>query len=244
MIPVARENSRRMKGDLPVTATTAQAHAAFRKHVMDPEFSCLGAKAACNEKAYVFGVYQTMGTRASTLGLARDLHRFIGSEMIANKEFSSFIALFRKPIELTEREFEQLLWLQLRQLHAADRCDWDPHVSSDPSDPHFSFSFAGQAFYVVGMHAHSSRAARRFPWPTLVFNPHVQFERLRTDGKWKRMQQSIRVREVALQGSINPMLNDFGERSEARQYSGRTVAEDWSPPFPKAKKCPFGHCKL
>jgi FPC/CPF motif-containing protein YcgG len=117
-----------------------------------------------------------------------------------------------------------------------DDAEWDRSVSPDPRDSHFSFSFAGQAFYVIGLHANSSREARRFPWPTLVFNPHEQFERLRTDGKWKRMQQTIRERDTQLQGSINPMLSDFGERSEAPQYSGRAVGEDWQPPI---GKCPF-----
>ena len=116
-----------------------------------------------------------------------------------------------------------------------------PSVSTDPNDPQFSFSFAGQAFYIVGMHPNSSRIARRFPWPTLVFNPHEQFERLRADGKWKRMQQAIRARDVALQGSINPMLSDFGEEPEARQYSGRAVSRDWVAPFPNAHKCPLRH---
>ena len=98
------------------------------------------------------------------------------------------------------------------------------HHSSDPADPHFSFSFGGQALYVIGMHAKSSREARRFRWPALVFNPHEQFERLRADGKWKHMQETIRHRDLVLQGTINPMLSDFGEHSEARQYSGRIVA--------------------
>jgi hypothetical protein len=95
------------------------------------------------------------------------------------------------------------------------------------------------------MHPHSSREARRFGWPAMVFNPHEQFERLRADGKWKRMQQTIRERDVQLQGSINPMLSDFGEATEARQYSGRAVEEDWRAPFepttPAAGKCPFHH---
>ncbi|MFL6514134.1 MAG: YqcI/YcgG family protein, partial [Chthoniobacterales bacterium] len=67
------------------------------------------------------------------------------------------------------------------------------------------------------------------------------FERLRTDGKWKKMQTAIRARELVLQGSVNPMLSDFGQESEARQYSGRAVPEDWSPPAGGEGKCPFGH---
>ena len=162
----------------------------------------------------------------------------------ANSEYATFIAIFERPRQTTEDEFERLLWKQLRLLHEHDAAehDWDPAVATDPSDPHFSFSLGGQALYVIGLHANSSREARRFRWPTLVFNPHQQFERLRADGKWKHMQETIRHRDFELQGTINPMLSDFGERSEARQYSGRAVEENWRAPFPKVTgKCPFAH---
>jgi uncharacterized protein len=210
----------------------ALAHTAFRELVMRPEFSCLGAKAAFNENAYSFEAFPEMASPECTHALARSLSRFAHSEQLMDAKFSSFVAVFHRPLELTEREFEIALWLQLRQLHRLDKSEWDPQVSSDPDDPHFSFSFAGRAFYVIGMHANSSRVTRRFPWPTLVFNPHDQFERLRSEGKWKRMQTSIRARELAVQGSVNPMLADFGEQSEARQYSGRVVGENWEASFP------------
>ena len=112
-----------------------------------------------------------------------------------------------------ELQFEKLLWQQLRRLHELDAAhfDWDPNVRSDPADPHFSFSFGGQALYVIGMHANSSREARRFPWPALVFNPHEQFERLRADGKWKRMQETIRARDLAAAGI---------DQSDAERFRG------------------------
>jgi FPC/CPF motif-containing protein YcgG len=167
-----------------------------------------------------------------------------GEGRVRASEYATFVAIFERPREVDEIVFERLFWKQLRALHDHDaaRFEWDPHVSADPADPHFSFSFAGQALYVIGMHANSSREARRFPWPALVFNPHEQFERLRADGKWKRIQETIRSRDLELQGSINPMLSDFGEKSEARQYSGRAVEDNWEAPFPGIeRKCPFAH---
>jgi FPC/CPF motif-containing protein YcgG len=184
--------------------------------------------------------------------LAGELEDFLNSELRRTSNYATFLAIFRQPQSLREEEFEQLLWSQLQQLHEIDsaRYGWDKSVASDPADAHFSFSFAGQALYVVGLHGGSSRQARRFPWPTLVFNPHEQFEQLRHDGKWKRMQATIRSRDLALQGSVNPMLSDFGERSEARQYSGRRVDDTWQPPFRVSAgpdrdsaeaRCPFHH---
>jgi len=91
--------------------------------------------------------------------------------------------------------------------------------------------FGGRALFVVGMHPASSRLARRFRWPALVFNPRAQFERLRAEGKFERLRTLVRERDVALQGTPNPTLADFGERSEARQYSGRETEPEWRCPF-------------
>jgi len=86
-------------------------------------------------------------------------------------------------------------------------------------------------FFVIGLHPHASRLARRFSNPALVFNSHRQFEKLREDGRYWKIQAATRSREIDLQGSINPNLADFGEESEARQYSGRMVEADWRCPF-------------
>jgi FPC/CPF motif-containing protein YcgG len=64
-----------------------------------------------------------------------------------------------------------------------------------------------------------------------VFNAHHQFEKLREEGRYARMQEVIRCRERNLQGTLNPNLADFGTSSEARQYSGRPVEEEWRCPF-------------
>ena len=216
--------------------------AAFRHSVLDQEFPCVGARAAFNAGSYVLNTYNKLAGVDSSLGLARDLAEFTSSEL-RNHEYATFVAVFRTPEIDHEAHFEALLWEQLTRLNRSDAHTWDATVRSDPHDPQFSFSFGGQALYVIGMHPQSSRVARRFRWPALVFNPHVQFERLRGEGKWKRMQQTIRQRDEALQGTVNPMLSDFGESSEARQYSGRAVEENWRAPFTAANggKCPFHH---
>ena len=73
----------------------------------------------------------------------------------------------------------------------------------------------------MGLHPKASRLARRAPFPCIVFNFHDQFEAMREDGKYARLQAAIRARDVALQGDVNPVLASFGDASEAHQYSGR-----------------------
>ena len=133
----------------------------------------------------------------------------------------------------TEARFACDLWRQLQAMHEYDRerFDWDPTVSDDASQADFSFSIGGRAFFVVGLNPSSSRLARRAPMPCMVFNFHNQFETLRASGKYAGMQKVIRHRDVALQGTINPVLAQFGAASEARQYSGVAVDANWKCPF-------------
>ena len=64
-----------------------------------------------------------------------------------------------------------------------------------------------------------------------MFNPRAQFDRLKAEGRFDRMRDLVRERDVALQGSVNPNLADFGQASEARQYSGRATEPTWECPF-------------
>jgi hypothetical protein len=202
----------------------------FRAFVFDPGFSCLGARAALRHDRHTIRAYPALGSAAATAGLARDLADFApGAE---DTEFTTFVAVFMGAAPEGEAEFEALLWAQLQALHEADAAPaWAPAASDRPEDPRFAFSFAGTAFFVVGMHPDSSRLARRFGWPALVFNARAQFDRLRTDGRYYGLRDRIRARELALQGALNPNLADFGEASEARQYSGRAAEPEWRCPF-------------
>ena len=146
----------------------------------------------------------------------------------------SLAVVFEGPLDLTESQFEAAIWSRIQSL--ADKDHWrgqpyDQRVSADPESPHFSLSFGGEAFFVVGLHPNASRPARRFARPTMVFNLHDQFETLRAQGKYEGMREKILTRDEVLAGSRNPMLARHGEVSEARQYSGRVVDEAWACPF-------------
>jgi FPC/CPF motif-containing protein YcgG len=123
------------------------------------------------------------------------------------------------------------LWKFLHSLHQIDPQPWDKTTSADTESPEFSFSFLGVSFYIVGMHPNSSREARSTPFPMIVFNLHSQFEMLRGTGRYSRVRDLIRKRDKEKQGTVNPMLEDFGTNSEARQYSGRAVEKNWKCPY-------------
>jgi FPC/CPF motif-containing protein YcgG len=213
-------------------ALASRIHDALRALVLDPEFPCVGARSAFNQAAYRFALYPEMLAGESTEALARDLHTFVNEQDSIEGEFSTFIACFDAPKFRDIADFELSLWQQLRDLHEIDRAThaWDATVSSDPADGRFSFSFGGRAFFVVGLSPASDRWARQFPWPALAFNAHFQFEQLRESGQFSRMQDIIRDRDREIEGDINPNLANFGEHTEARQYSGRVVDDNWRCP--------------
>jgi len=221
----------------PANPFARVANDAFRAFVLDDAFSCLGAKSSLRRDMYRLGAYARLDDPAVTEGLARDLCAFAAERRGFEDDFTTFIAVFREREYATEEAFERALWSQLGRLHELDAryYQWDSRVSDEPADPRFSFSVAGNAFFVVGLHPAASRAARRFAWPTLVFNAHEQFEHLRADGRFSGLQRQIRARELRLDGVLNPNLADYGRHSEARQYSGRATGESWACPF-KAKR--------
>ena len=171
------------------------AHDAFRSFVLDPAFSCLGAKSALRRGTYRLGAYARLADPAVSAGLARDLYAFAAERRGFESDFTTFVAVFAERAFPDEAAFERALWAQLQLLHELDARHhaWDARVSADPADPRFSFSVAGQAFFVVGLSPVGSRRARRFAWPALVFNAHEQFERLRAAGRFGGLQARIRA---------------------------------------------------
>lgn len=207
--------------------------AAIADMVAHPDYPCLGARSVFRRDAATTVVLEDLTDTSPGGSLDRlgDLLRRYAARVDLAGDLVSFVACFRGPEPAGERAFEEAMWAALQHLHDRDRQPWAEGVSEDPVDPHFAFSVGGTAFFVVGLHPDASRVARRAPVPTLVFNLHEQFARLRADDRYTRMRDTIRHRDTELQGSPNPMVADHGLDSQARQYSGRAVPPRWAPPF-------------
>jgi FPC/CPF motif-containing protein YcgG len=216
----------------PGVDPTVLAH--VKAYVMDPPFPCVGARSAVNTGRARFGGFGTLGSDepACLHALCDALRDFSQAYATPDEAPVTYMALFDDDV-VDEDDFERRLWRHLQLLHGMDRHDfaWAPEVSSDPASCDFSFSVGGRAFFIVGLHPNASRISRRAPVPCLAFNFHDQFQLMRASGKFQKMQRAIRSRDVALQGNANPVLKSFGEASEARQYSGRSVGSDWQCPF-------------
>jgi uncharacterized protein len=206
----------------------------LRDMIAHPDFPCVGAKSALARGSLSILACRSLTSSWDDLRIHRTLLDWAWQYRQDPEGLRSVAIVFRGPVDLDEAAFEAAMWQRIQS--CADKDHWlgqpfDDRVSSDPEDPHFSLSFGGEAFFVVGLHPNASRPARRAPFPTLVFNLHDQFERLRDKGRYEKMRVRILERDVALAGDINPMLARHGEASEAAQYSGRLVDEDWRCPF-------------
>ncbi|MDC8759955.1 guanitoxin biosynthesis heme-dependent pre-guanitoxin N-hydroxylase GntA [Janthinobacterium fluminis] len=238
-----REAVLRPLADAGVDPAVVVAHRQLRELVTGAGFPCVGARSAFNRRDYRFGLYPALASDAAVAALCHDLYEFCHEFAVLDDRFVTYVALFRGGAGNSELQFEQALWRQLQAMHALDagHFDWDARVACDPRADQFSFSMGGHGMFIVGLHPAASRRARVFPYPALAFNLHEQFELLRQRGKFEMLKQIIRARDMALQGSHNPMLSTFGSGSEARQYSGRAVPDNWQCPFhpqPKSDTTP------
>lgn len=206
----------------------------FRAFLANQDFPCVGAKSAMARNQIQFLVARDITSAWDDLRIYSALFNFAELYRSQPALFQSFAVLFRGPTCLNELQYESSLWERIQSL--TDKDNWlgqahDTRVSANPSDPKFSLSFAHEAFFVVGLHPNASRPARKFASPAIVFNPHDQFEKLREKGIYGFVKEKIAERDEALAGSRNPMLQNFGERSEASQYSGRLVGDTWKCPY-------------
>ncbi|WP_442896943.1 guanitoxin biosynthesis heme-dependent pre-guanitoxin N-hydroxylase GntA [Erythrobacter sp.] len=203
-------------------------------HIRATDFPCVGAKSALARGGLHIECAWSLTSGWDDLRIHDRLLEWSRAYAADDSGLRSFVVAFDGPGDLGEEKFEEAMWTRIQSLADKDAWrgqDYDARVSADPANPHFSLSFGGEAYFVVGLHPNASRPARRAPRPTLVFNLHDQFEKLRADNRYEKMRAAILARDEALAGSVNPMLARHGEVSEARQYSGRAVGNDWQCPF-------------
>ena len=201
---------------------------------MQKNYPCVAAIESTLQGAYSVGTYGKFGEGTHWRFFRADLLRYLEEQRMSSSPFYSFWAVFDEhSIVEDETDFEEKLWKELSMLTSVEdrNSDWIDESASTPENRSFCISLAGEKMFVVGMHPTSSRLARRFSRPALVFNAFSQFERLEKNGGYDRMVTTNRRRELDFQGSLNPMVTDHGDDWEAIQFSGRVNTNTWKCPF-------------
>jgi uncharacterized protein len=207
----------------------------YHSFLEDQSFPCVAAKAALSRDQVKCIVVDDMSVHGEDELILTFLYDFIDEYRLASQPFHSAAVIFRKPSIKCEHQYDALLWKKLESLRAKDRVYYnhDVRVDDDPESAKYSFSLKEEALFVIGLHPSSSRKARQFEYATLVFNPHAEFDRLRQNHKYDAMKRTVRKRDQRFNGSVNPMLQDFGEQSEVYQYSGIHYDSTWKCPMKK-----------
>ncbi|MGD3108873.1 guanitoxin biosynthesis heme-dependent pre-guanitoxin N-hydroxylase GntA [Streptomyces sp. YGL11-2] len=216
-----------------MTPSPATVRAELERFIQTREFSCLGARAALRRQTITHHHYRELGDEQSARDNYRDVLAYalaLPSQLSA-QSFRTFVATFDDAGRLDESAHEELLWRHLQFMHDTDVETYglDPGSTSDPTRPNFGFHVGGHAFFLVGMHPGASRASRRFSVPAIAFNSLTQFMLL--GEKFYSMQDAIRRREVANNGSVNPSFTEYDYEQPARHFAGRFTEKDWTCPF-------------
>lgn len=214
----------------------------YHAYIRQLPFPCVAAKAALNKGQLHSVVLPDMMDTTSVPQALAGIYEFIQRYKSHPVLFRSVALLFKQPRPLSVDNYETLFWKYLQALHDADsrQFGWDTRVESNIHSPKFSFSLGEEAFFVVGLHPNSPRTARQFQYPAIVLNPHHQFEQLRQNKLFQTLKQAIRGRDKAAYGSTNPMLDDFGQSTEALQYTGQCY-DDTHPFCPNLTIYAHGH---
>ncbi|GGB74776.1 hypothetical protein GCM10007424_13420 [Flavobacterium suaedae] len=205
----------------------------FTSFIESKTFPCVAAKAAFTKKQLKVIVAEHMACPKDDRSILEAIYNFIKDYRQSEKLFHSIAVIFPYTEIENEIMYDQLFWKRLQALADldAEKFEYDYRVDSEPDSENFSFSLGNEAFFVIGLHPKSSRKARQFKYPAIVFNPHAQFEQLRENKQYVKMKNIVRKKDIAYSGDINPMLEDFGESSEVYQYTGRQYSESWKCPF-------------
>lgn len=205
----------------------------YKEFINNKEFVCVAAKAALAKQQIHCMVASHIACPKDDLEILQFLYSFVDTYRNSNELYHSAAIVFEQPQVVNETMFDDFLWQRLQALSNLDakNYSYDERVNQDPASPDFSFSLKQEAFFIIGLHPASSRVVRQFSYPVIVFNPHAQFEQLKEIEKYQQLKKVVRKRDLAYSGSINPMLQDFGEASEVYQYSGRQYDKEWKCPL-------------
>ncbi len=200
------------------------------KFINQTNFPCIMAKTVSRIGYLKTLTLQDIESEKNIIQFQKNIYQFIDHYHSCPDTLHSFVLIIENAEYYSFERFEEKFWNFLITINHLDKVLHlhDDRVDADPQSDNFSFSLMEEAFFILALHPRSPRWSRQFSFPAIVFNPHQQFENLRTNGLFIKIRDIIRKKDQLLQGFTNPMLSDFGDKSEVYQYTGRahTFAED------------------
>jgi FPC/CPF motif-containing protein YcgG len=205
----------------------------------EPPFPCVFARHALGADGLRFACYESPEAQDDLARLAEDVAHYaaVSREI---RPWTTLVAMFAP--ESTRHTLEQhraRFWSVMQYLHDHDPAPWPASASTDPDDPSWEFSFAGERMFVVGSApVYETRVSRNTATFTMLFQPRWMFDEMIAGPKFDRTTAAIRRRQERYDGyPSHPSILTFGdpENREWRQY---VIPDDNDP---VAGQCPL-HC--
>ncbi|ERG97185.1 YqcI/YcgG family protein [Haloquadratum walsbyi] len=147
-------------------------------------FPCyFGAESVANGDPLYTAVSST-SDKDALLDLGRTLISYLDMYQDYNDR-ASLVTFFRPPEEdLSEAEYNEILWHILQFLHIHDPEPWPEDIPTNPDDPHWEFSFAGvPMFPTCRAPFYETRKSRYCPIGLeITFQPRALFKNLGVTG--------------------------------------------------------------
>ena len=213
----------------------------FKKIVMDKHnaFPCTLGIAGYLANQLRFGfIAEKADSIESSKKVAAMLQSFIPCARTFGKN-TSLVLFFSETRDLGLAKYEEMFWQILNASAALDAKAWPKHISTDPNDFLWEFSFAGEPTFVVcNTPSHQLRRSRYSKNFMITFQPRWVFNGVVGDGapNSERIKTEIR-RRLTLFDSIppSPDLGSYGESNnkEWKQYFLRETNAL------RTQQCPF-----
>ena len=125
---------------------------AFVHHLQSKDYPCIAAHDVASKQALSCFVADHMACPKDDRDILNFIYSFVDKYRTSTKGYHSVAILFKEPSNLSEEEFDTLLWMRLQSLSDLDaqQYKYDARVASDVTSPHFSFSLKEEAFYIIG----------------------------------------------------------------------------------------------
>lgn len=233
LVTQATVESRVESGDAP--EWVAAHWNSFREGLLgernETPFPCYFGAESVENGDPLYTAVPSMSDKDALLNLGRTVMEYLDVRT-EHSGRASLVTFFRPPERgLSEAEYHQTLWNILQFLHVHDPEPWPADIPTDPDDPHWEFSFAGEPMFpTCRAPFYEKRKSRYCPIGLeITFQPRALFEELNVTADTDAGQHARDVIQDRLESydGVCPHadLGDWGVEGD-REWPQYMLSED------------------
>lgn len=196
----------------------------------DTPFPCFFGVESVENGDLLYTTLPSATDKDDLLRLRDALHEYLATYR-DHSDRASLVTFFGPTDAETEAEYHALLWHVLQFLHVHDPEPWPTEIPTDPDDPYWEFSFAGEAMFPTCRAPFYEQYKSRYSPIDLeiTFQPRALFENLDVTADTERGQNARDVIHDRLEGydGVCPHadIGDYGVEGD-REWHQYMLRED------------------